>query len=103
MEERLGVSADERQRRAQLVADGGDKALAQLLQRADRGEVAEDRGRPERAAVGSRCPEIAARDAEDGLFLAANRGFAIGDRRATGEHLGERTGCASVATCRVAR
>ena len=45
VEQRLGVAADERQRRAQLVADRRDEPLAQLLEGADRADVADDRGR----------------------------------------------------------
>ena len=51
MEERLGIAADERERRPQLVADGRDEALAQLLERADGADVAQDRRRPTRRPV----------------------------------------------------
>src|SRR5918911_663324 len=36
VQERVRVAADERQRRPQLVADGRDERLAQLLERSDR-------------------------------------------------------------------
>ena len=51
VEERLGVAADERQRRPQLVADGRDEPFAQLLERPDGADVAQDRGRPDVAAA----------------------------------------------------
>ena len=46
VQERLRVPPDQRQRRPQFVADGGNEPLAQLLERPDRADVAEDRGRP---------------------------------------------------------
>ena len=43
VEDRLGIAADEGERRSELVADGRDEALAELLERPDRADVAEDR------------------------------------------------------------
>ena len=51
MEEGLGVAADEGERRAQLVADGRDEPLAQLLEGLHGADVAQDRRRPRVAAV----------------------------------------------------
>ena len=90
MEEGLGVAADERQRRAQLVADRRDEPLAQLLEGPDRAEVAQDRGRPGRR--GRMTPAPAAYDAGDPdrrAGTAPNRGLAICDRTSRGADLGE--------------
>ena len=91
MEERLGVAADQRERRAQLVAHGRDEALAQLLEGADRADVADDRGRlgatgmsPTVGTVpGDR--GVAAGDTDRSAVGAPDRGFAIGHRLA-GRH-----------------
>ena len=46
VKEGFRVAADERQRGAQLVADGGHEPLAQLLEGPRRAEIAQDRRRP---------------------------------------------------------
>ena len=61
VEDRLGVPADERERRAQLVADGRDEPLAQLLEGSRGADVAQDRGRPHAAARRPRPRGIARR------------------------------------------
>ena len=50
VEQGLRVPSDERQRRAQFVADGGNEALAQLLERARRADVTQDAGRSRASA-----------------------------------------------------
>ena len=108
MQQRLGVAADERERCPKLVADRGHEALAQLLERADRADVADDRGRPRaapRVLPGRRAERhrrVAARDGDRAAVGAPDRRLAIGDRPTRRHDLGERAGSRGMATGDVA-
>ena len=57
VEEGVGVPPDQGERRAELVADRRDEALAELLECTDGADVAQDRGRRSpRARLGVRRP-----------------------------------------------
>ena len=91
VEDGLGVAADQRERRPQLVADGGHEPLAQFLEGVDRADIAQDRGRA-RLTTGRRCRRIAARHLHGNAGRATDRGLAIADRHARGPDLGKRAG-----------
>ena len=79
VQQRLGVPADQRERRPQLVADGRDEPLAQLLERLT--ALMSRRIASSRAAVSPpACVRRSTRHADRGAARAPDRRLAIGDR-----------------------
>ena len=102
VEQGLGVAPDERERGPELVADRRDEALAELLERPDGADVAEDRGRPDRAAGRRRRRASSRRRRGPDCRRPPDRGLAIADRHARRDDLGERAVGLAVAARRLA-